>query len=98
AVAGATASLQTPPTWTVAKGKFSTAGTPDKKAQLAAGTVGPEGAPGKLPGAAAALGLTACEWGTPETITVGKGKLPATAADGVCTRGQAQVRTAYVAP
>jgi hypothetical protein len=98
AVTGAAASMQTPAGWTVTKAEFSTAASADKKAQLAAGTVGPEGPTGKLPAAAAALGLTACEWGTPESLTVGKGKLPATAADGVCTRGQTQVRTAYVAP
>jgi hypothetical protein len=99
AAAGALASLQAPTGWTTSKsGDFTIAAPADKKAQLAAGAVGPEGTAGKLPLAASALGLSACEWNPPETITVGKGKLAATAADGVCSRGAAQVRAAYVAP
>lgn len=97
--AGAAASLQAPTGWTSSKsGDFNVAAPADKKAQVAAGAVGAEGTAGKLPLAATALGLTACEWGTPEAVSVGKGKLAASAADGVCTRGATQVRAAYVAP
>jgi hypothetical protein len=98
AVAGAKASLQAPTGWQVTKGDVTLAETTDKKSQLAASAVGPEGATGKLPSAVTALGLTACEWNPAESLTVGKTKLPATAADGVCTRGTTQVRTAYVSP
>lgn len=99
AATGAQASLQAPTGWTTSKsGDFTIAAPADKKAQIAAGGVGAEGTAGKLPLATAALGLTACEWGSPEAVTVGKGKLAATAADGVCMRGATQVRAAYVAP
>ncbi|MCK6590315.1 MAG: hypothetical protein L6Q76_22345 [Polyangiaceae bacterium] len=99
ATPGSVASVQSPTGWTSSKsGDFTVAASPDKKAQLAAAAVGAEGTAGKLPTAATALGLTACEWGTPETVAVGKGRLAATAADGVCSRGTTQVRAAYVAP
>jgi hypothetical protein len=99
AATGALAALQAPTGWTTAKsGDFNVAASADKKAQIAAGAVGAEGTTGKLPLAVTALGLTTCEWGTPEAVTVGKGKLAATAADGVCSRGATQVRAAYVAP
>jgi hypothetical protein len=99
AVTGALASLQAPTGWTSAKsGDWNVATAADKKAQLAAGAVGAEGAAGKVATAVTALGLTTCEWGTPETVTIGKGKLAGTAADGVCSRGTTQVRAAYVAP
>jgi hypothetical protein len=98
AVAGAKASMQSPTGWTQTKGAVTLSEAADKKAQLAASSVGPEGAAGKLPSVVSALGLTACEWAAPESLTVGKTKLAATAADGVCTRGTTQVRTAYVAP
>jgi hypothetical protein len=99
AVAGALASLQSPTGWATTKsGDFTVAASGDKKAQLAAAAVGPEGASGKLPGAVSALGLASCEWGSPEAVTVGKTKLAATAADGVCMRGTTSIRAAYVAP
>lgn len=99
AAPGALAALQAPTGWASAKsGDFTVATSADKKAQIAAGAVGAEGVSGKLPGATSALGLSACEWGAPEAVTVGKTKLAATAADGVCMRGATQVRAAYVAP
>lgn len=99
AAAGAQASLQTPAGWQTTKsGDLTIAASADKKAQIAAGAVGAEGATGKLPTATAALGLTGCEWNPPETVAVGKGKLASMAADGVCTRGTTQVRAAYVTP
>jgi hypothetical protein len=98
AVTGAKASMQSPTGWTTTKGEFTVSETPDKKAQLAASSFGPEGATGKLAAATAALGLSACEWGPQESLTVGKTKLASAGADGVCTRGTTQVRTAYVAP
>ncbi len=97
--AGARASLQTPTGWTTTKGDPTVAASPDKKAQLAVSGLGAtESATTKLTAAASALGLASCEWGPTESLTVGKGKLPASAADGVCLRGQAPVRAAYVSP
>lgn len=99
AVAGAKASMQSPTGWTTTKSAFTVAASPDKKAQLAATSFTPaESAASKLPAAATALGLTSCTWNPAETLTVGKTKLPSSAADGTCTRGAAQVRAAYVAP
>jgi hypothetical protein len=99
AAAGATATLQTPKGWAPVKGDLTVVTAPDKKAELAVGSFTPaEGPTAKLAAAATALGLASCEWGAPEPLTVGKTKLAATAADGVCKRGTAIVRTAYVAP
>lgn len=99
AVPGATAMLHTPAGWTATKGDPTTYASPDKKAMLAVSAFNPaEGPTPKLAAAATAFGLTACEWGPPEPLTVGKSKLAATGADGVCKRGTAIVRTAYVAP
>lgn len=96
---GATATLQTPKGWEPTKGELTILGAPDKKAQLAVAAFNPaEGPAPKLPAAATAFGLTDCEWSPPEPLTVGKGKLSAVAADGVCKRGPTIVRTAYVAP
>lgn len=99
AVAGAKASLQSPTGWQTTKGAFTVAATADKTAQLAAGALAAaDSASSKLPDAVAALGLSSCEWGPTESVSVGKTKLAASAADGVCMRGAAQVRTAYVSP
>lgn len=54
-----------------------------------------ESSQAKIDAAVAALGLAECQWGTPESVTLGKDKLPATVADGVCKRGEAVARTAY---
>lgn len=98
-VTGSVATLQSPTGWQVTKGDMSVASSPDGKAQLAAGSFSDaEGALGKLAAATPALGLTGCQWGAPETLTLGAAKLAATGADGVCTRGTTQVHAAYVAP
>jgi hypothetical protein len=99
AVAGAKASMQSPTGWQTTKGEFTVVASADKKSQLAARSFTPaESAASKLPAAATALGLTSCNWNPGENLSVGKSKLPASAADGLCTRGTAQVRAAYVAP
>jgi hypothetical protein len=99
AVTGTVATLQSPTGWQVTKGDMSVATSADGKAQLAAGSfTAAEGALGKLAAATPALGLTGCQWGAPETLTVGAAKLAATGADGVCSRGTTQVHAAYVAP
>lgn len=97
--AGAGATVQAPKGWAPTKGELTVYAPADKKAQLAVGAFTPaEGPTAKLAAAATALGLTACEWGNAEPVTVGHGKLASTAADGVCKRGTAVVRTAFVAP
>jgi hypothetical protein len=99
AVTGATASLQAPTGWQTAKAEFTTSTAPDQKAQIAVGNfAAAEGPTAKLPNAATALGLTNCTWNPPEPVTLGKTKLAATAADGMCTKGAAPVKAAYVAP
>jgi hypothetical protein len=98
-VTGSVAALQSPTGWQVTKGAVTIATSPDGKARLAAAPfTAAEGPLGQLASASAALGLSACQWGAPEALTVGAGKLAATGADGLCTRGTAQVRAAYVAP
>jgi hypothetical protein len=93
AASGAKATVPAPAGWAGSKaGNFAVSTAANKKSQLAAA-----GATGETPdGAATALGLTGCQWGSPESITVGKDKLAATAADGVCQRGAASVKTAQV--
>ena len=100
AVPGARASMQVPTGWSTTKsGEFNVAAPADKKAQIAAAALGAsEGVTAKLPAAVTALGLSGCEWGNAESVTLGKSKVTATAADGVCMQGSTQVRAAYVAP
>jgi hypothetical protein len=99
AAAGATASLQTPTGWTVTKGDPSVAKSADSKAQLAVSSFAvAEGPAAKVPAAVTALGLTGCTWNPPEALAIGKGKLAGTGADGLCTRGAAPARAAWVAP
>lgn len=91
----AKASVQVPSTWKKeAKGDVSTASTPDGKQAIAVSAY--DGSAPKLDAAAAAIGLTACTWSAVENVTVGKDKLAGIAADGVCTKGGAQVHTAYL--
>lgn len=78
-----------------AKGDIQTATAPDGKHAIAVSAY--DGSVPKLDAAAAAIGLTACTWGTVENVTVGKDKLAGIAADGVCTRNGASVHTAYLA-
>lgn len=95
--AGAIAALQVPKDWPPQRGELTVVNQPTKKTQIVVGAIGPDGPAGKLATAATTLGLTDCQWGAPEPVVVGKTKLASTAADGVCKRGPAVVRTAYVA-
>jgi hypothetical protein len=96
---GATGSLQVPATWTTTKGEPTVSKTADGKSQVAVSSfVAAEGPAAKVAAASTALGLSNCTWNPPEALTVGKNKLPATAADGLCTRGAVQARAAWVAP
>jgi hypothetical protein len=93
AASGAKATIPAPSGWKASNaGGFALANSADNKAHLAAA-----GATGQTADAAAtALGLTACQWGTPESVTVGKDKLAGSAADGVCQRGSTSVKVAQL--
>lgn len=96
AVSGARATAQAPTGWTSAKGDVTVVTSADKKTQLAA-TSFAGSVESKLAAAATSLGLTACEWNPGDSMTIGKSLLAGTGADGVCTRGPAKVKMAYVA-
>ena len=90
---GATAVLQVPTTWVPApKGDVITAGSANQKTSI--GVISSD-SDSKRDSTATALGLTGCQWNPPESVTLGKDKLPASAADGLCSRGAAQIKTAY---
>lgn len=93
AATGARGTVQSPPNWTSAKsGDFTVVTAADSKAKIGAAGGGID----KLEAAATALGFTGCQWNSGETVTVGKGKLAGSAADGSCKKGTANVATAYV--
>jgi hypothetical protein len=96
-VPGARASLQTATGWTTTKGDVIVVAPADKKAQLAATSFATGGAEGKLPAVATALGLTACEWNPPDTLSIGKTAVAGNGADGRCMRGATPVQAAFVA-
>ncbi|MBI4702167.1 MAG: hypothetical protein HY744_13635 [Deltaproteobacteria bacterium] len=98
AVAGAKASFVVPSAWKQGKsGAWATAIAADEKARFAAGAVGTGDDPAaKRTEATSALGLSDCDWATAETISLGKDKLSASAADGVCKRGGTTVHMASV--
>jgi hypothetical protein len=96
-VTGARAALQSPKEWTTTKGPTTLVTSTDKKAQLAASSYGTEGADKKLAEVLGAAGLTACTWGPAEPVSAGKHDLPGQVADGLCTQGGAQVKTAWLA-
>jgi hypothetical protein len=96
-LAGGALSMQHPKEWVPVKGEWTIVGPPDKKAGLSVGAMTPAGPTEKLPAATAAMGLTACEWNPPDTLTIGKEKIPGVGADGVCTKGPMQVKAAYIA-
>ncbi|NUP09575.1 MAG: hypothetical protein HOW73_26315 [Polyangiaceae bacterium] len=94
----AKASIQSPKEWAVTKGDTTVAKSADDKARVAVAGFGAEGPDQRMAAAAQAAGLTNCQWSTPpEQATVGKEKLPATVADGICTRGAGQVKAAMMA-
>jgi len=93
---GSTAALQTPTTWqTAPKGDVTISGTTDQKSGVSV-VEADSGADAKRDAAVAAMGLTNCQWAAPEQVTVGKDKLAASASDGLCQRGSAQISTAYL--
>ncbi len=97
AVPGARASLQTAKEWKTTKGDVIVVAPADKKAQLGATSFAAGGADAKLPAVATALGLTACEWNPPDTLSIGKTAVAGNGADGRCMRGTTPVQAAFVA-
>jgi hypothetical protein len=96
AVEGTKAAFVVPTAWTTTKsGAWHVSTTADQKSKFAAGSFGTEDPNSKLAEVATAMGYTECEWGTPESISMGKEKIPTSVADGVCLRAGAPVRTAY---
>lgn len=94
AVAGTKVSFTVPTGWKATKsGDFTIAPSADEKARFGAGGYkdGDDSA-AKLTALATAMSLTDCQWSTPESISMGKDKLPATVSDGVCKRGGASVK------
>ena len=87
-----------PRDWTAKSGDFSSAALADGSHGLAAGKY-PDGASGSSlrDAAAKALGLTECSWGTSETISLGKDKLSAEAADATCKRAGKAAKALFVA-
>ncbi|MBK8251686.1 MAG: hypothetical protein IPK82_03350 [Polyangiaceae bacterium] len=96
AVAGTRGSMQTPTGWTTAKGDPIVVASADKKAQIAATSFASGATDARRDAAAASLGLTACEWNAPDPLTIGKNTLSGNGADGLCSKGSAKVKTAYV--
>ncbi len=88
AVKGTKGSFGVPKGWaTSTAGDFSVRAAADKKSSFTATGWGEKEDPStKRDPAAAALQLTDCVWGAPESISLGKDKLPATVADGTCKR------------
>ena len=92
AVKGAQAALQTPKDWTTTKGDITIVSSADKKASLAAGSLGEE----KVADVEKALGLSACSWNPSESLKIGKDKIAGGGADGLCSRGDAKIKTAMI--
>jgi hypothetical protein len=79
-------------------GNWLLATSADDKSRFATGKIeATDDTAAKAGEAATALGYTECTWGTPESVALGKDKLPATVADGVCKRGAEKAHTVYAA-
>lgn len=96
AVPNTRATLQTPTGWTTAKGDVNVATSPDKKTQIAATSYTAGQTAARRDAVAAALGLTGCEWNAEDSLTIGKNTLSGSGADGLCSRGAAKVRSAFL--
>jgi hypothetical protein len=93
---GSKASFTTPSGWKSAKsGDIDTATSADGKSAFATVSFKGGDANAKRDAAATALGLTACTWGAPESILLGKDKISASVADGACTRNGAPTKTVF---
>lgn len=95
-IAGGRGVFQLPTGFTSKKsGNFDHAQTSDGKAHFAASKN--EGDSNKVvEEATKALGLSECQWGAAESVTVGMEKVPATAQDGLCKKDGNDVKTFQV--
>jgi hypothetical protein len=85
-VTGTKGSFTVPTDWKRTKsGDFNVATSTDDKNRFATASYEGDAKP-KLDGAAAALGYSDCKWGSDESVSMGKDKIAATVADGVCKR------------
>ena len=93
---GAKATLNVPSDWKLSKAAISHANSADGKAHIAIGPLGSETTDVGVSKAIAAIGVSGCQWGSVQSLTVGKDKLSAQAADGKCQRSGAEVPAAYM--
>ena len=98
-IPGGRASFSSAADWKTGKaGSWTSATSADEKARFGAASMSAsDDATTKANEGATALGLSGCQWGNPESISLGKDKLSAMAADGVCNRGAGQAKAAYTA-
>ena len=99
AVTGGKATFSSVKGWKNGKsGTWTTSTAADGKAMFGAGALkASDDVAAKATEAATALGLTDCKWGATDTATVGKDKLTATVADGICKHNGADAPAAYAA-
>lgn len=95
---GTKVTFTAPAGWSTEKtGAFNSSKSADGKAFVLAGSYGSTESPQtKRDEAATAAGLSECKWAGDESIAMGKDKIAASGADGVCKKGGTTVRTAYV--
>lgn len=82
---------------TTKSGDFQVATSTDGKSIFAAASTGTASPTAQLDAAAGAMGLTDCKWAATESATLGKDKLVATVADGMCKKDGNDWPAAYAA-
>jgi hypothetical protein len=88
-LAAGKASFTSPDGWKTVSGSFTATTAKDDKARFGAGSGSDTDA------AAKSLGLSDCKWNPTESISLGKDKLAADVADGLCKRGAGKAKAAY---
>jgi hypothetical protein len=96
-VSGAKANLKIPSEWKLTKADVQVATSADSKSRLGFVSQGTDGVDPAVQKAVGSTGLSGCEWGSTQSLTVGKDKLVTQAADGKCKRGGVDVSAAYIA-
>jgi hypothetical protein len=93
-VTGSKVTFTVPTGWKTTKsGAWHVSTAADEKGRFAAGSYASgDDTTAKITEAATAASLTECKWSTPESISLGKDKLPATVSDGACKRGGTNVK------
>ncbi len=98
AVTGSKASFVLGSGWTTKpQGTAKVASASDQKGSFTGTSIGSATADAKRDEAATALGLTECQWSTPESISMGKDKLATTVYDGACKQGDKDVKAVAAA-